>query len=346
MSKGKGPKNSKAKWVCVACDKAIEKEDLDSFECSKCLNWCHKKCSNLKHDEFEVLTRGNRQMYWNCKKCSKVKNKKDEEEKSRLETKFDKMFDMLSAFGHRLVEIEKDKKQFSEKLDEKIENAVDKKVREVIEEENERKRRQDNIVVVNIPESSADDPEQRQRDDIEATAALLDKVMGDPVDRKEFKDPVRMGVRKIGKKSKPRLLKITIKNDEFRRKIFRNARKINEGVDDENELVYINPDRTQKERDDYKILKKELEERKKAFPKTEFMIKRGKIVEKTEASRNDSNRYKQKTDEKHNDSNRYKHSKDRKRSFDNKKEEKPRSTDRNQSKKDRDSSSESGSESE
>ena len=273
--------------MCVACDKAIEKEDLDSIKCCNCLNWCHKKCSNLKNDEFDVLTRGNSQMYWKCKKCSKVKNKSEEEEKSRLEKKFDKMFDMLSSFGHRLVEIEKDKKSFADQMDEKIENAVDKKVREVIEEENDRKRRQDNIVLVNIPESNADDPEQRQRDDIEATVALLDKVMGDPVDRKEFKDPVRMGVRRIGKKSKPRLLKITIKNEEFRKKVFRNARKINEGVDDEKDLVFINPDRTQKERDDYKKLKKDLEERKKAFPNAEFMIRRGKIIEKSDDKKKD-----------------------------------------------------------
>ena len=132
-------------------------------------------------------------------------------------------------------------------MDEKIGNAVDKKIREVIEEENDWKRRQDNIVVVNISESIADNPEQRQHDDIEATADLLDKVMGDPVDRKEFKDPVRMGLKKkIGKKSKPRLLKNTNRNGEFRKKIFRNARKINDEADDENELVFLNPERTQK----------------------------------------------------------------------------------------------------
>ena len=71
--------------------------------------------------------------------------------------------------------------------------------------------------------------------------------MGDPVDRKEFKDPVRMGLKKkIGKKSKPRLLKNTNRNGEFRKKIFRNARKINDEADDENELVFLNPERTQK----------------------------------------------------------------------------------------------------
>ena len=347
MNKGKTgskTKSFKGKWICVACDKAIDNDNLDSIECSKCLNWCHKKCSNLKSDEFEVLTRGNRQMYWNCTKCSKVKRKGDDEEKSRLEKKFDQMFDMLSAFGQRLVEIEVDKKSFSDKVNEKIDTAVDKKVREVIEEENDKKRRRDNIVIVNIPESGADDPEQRQRDDIEATAALLDKVMDNPVDRKEFRDPIRMGVRKIGKKSKPRILKITVRNEDFRKKIFRNARKINDGVDDEKDLVYINPDRTQKERDDYKLLKKELEERKKAFPKAEFMIKRGKIVEKSD-DHNDSNRYKHKKDDKKNDSNRYKHSKEKNRTSENK-GEKPRSKDRKQSNQNLDSTSESGSESE
>ena len=64
-----------------------------------------------------------------------------------------------SAFGQRLLEIEEDKKSFSDQMDEKIGNAVDKKIREVIEEENDWKRRQDNIVVVNISESIADNPE-------------------------------------------------------------------------------------------------------------------------------------------------------------------------------------------
>ena len=279
-TKRKGKKGQKAIWVCVACDMDIEKSDDDSIECNRCLNWCHKRCSNLTNAEYDVLCRGNKQMSWSCKKCMKKKSKKNETESSRLEMKMDKVLDLFSELSMRLINLEEEKKASATKIEEKIVSEVDKKVKEAFEEENEKKRRRPNIVVVNIPESKAEDVEQRQKDDIEATAAVLDKVMGEKVNRGELKDPIRMGFREIGKKSKPRLLKITVANDDFRKKIFKNARKLNDGVKDKKKMVFINPDRTQKERDDYKKLKADLEEGQKKDP--DLRIIRGKIVKLTQ----------------------------------------------------------------
>ena len=190
----------------------------------------------------------------------------------------DKVLDLFGDFAERLLKLEEEKSHISAKVEEKIVDVVDKKVKEAFEEESEKRRLRPNIVVVNVPESKSDDVEQRQKDDIEATAAILDKVMGGKINRGEFKDPIRMGNRVIGKKSKPRLLKITVANEDFRKKIFKNARNINEGVKDKRKMVFINPDRTQKERDDYKKLKEELVERQKVDP--DLRISRGKICKK------------------------------------------------------------------
>lgn len=278
MKKSKLPN---AVWVCVACDKDIDKGDEDSIECGKCVNWCHKRCSNLTNAEYDILSRGNKQMSWTCKKCLRQKNKKsDSLERSRLEIKMDKVLDLFGDFAERLLKLEEEKVESSKNIEEKIVNEVDKKVKEAFEEENEKRRRRPNIMVVNVPESKADDMEQRQKDDIEATAAILDKVMGEKVNRGEFKDPIRLGDRIIGKKSKPRLLKITVANEDFRKKVFKNARKVNDGVTDKKKMVFINPDRTQKERDDYKKLKEKLVEMQKDDP--DLRISRGKICKKTD----------------------------------------------------------------
>jgi hypothetical protein len=109
---------------------------------------------------------------------------------------------------------------------------------------------------------------------LEVVSELVAKVSD--VKKEELGNPVRLGARVIGRKSKPRMLKVTLKSEEAKKKLMTNAYKLNEGVREQSKRVYFNHDRTAKERADYKKLKEELDERRREDPS--LVIRGGKIV--------------------------------------------------------------------
>ena len=254
-------------WYCQGCDEAIDMQDFDSIECARCKEWWHKRCSNLDRDEFRVAQKGNSLLSYHCINC---KNKKgSDEEPSRMEVKLDKMFDMFDLFTKKMLSMEAQNEQLHvrvDKVEDKIESEVDKKVREIFEEEREKERRRPNAIVVNIPESSNPDIDERIKEDKEAVLKVLEDVMDEKVAPSEVENPMRLGVRRIGSDSKPRVLKITLANEMFRKKLFGKTKKFNEREGDPKKKIYVNPDRTHKERDAYKKLKMELKERQKTDP--------------------------------------------------------------------------------
>ena len=275
-----------APWLCLGCEDAIDTEDFDSIECSKCSEWCHRRCSDLDRDEFRVAQKGNSLLSYTCQKCnSKSKDKSlSQKDASRIENKVDKMLDMFHAFTKKMVSTLDDHKtelhRRVDKVESNMEKQVEIKVKEAMLEEKEREMRKNNAILVNLPESGDSNPEQRQKDDVEETLKILEKVLGEKVASSEIDNPVRIGTRQVGKDSKPRLLKIQIANEAFRRKLFSKTKKFNEREGDPKKKVYVNPDRTPKEREDYKKLRAELKERQKTNPN--LIISRGKIVTKRE----------------------------------------------------------------
>ena len=79
----------------------------------------------------------------------------------------------------------------------------------------------------------------------------------------------------IGKDKRPRMLRVTVRNEETKKKLLTNARKI-EGKG--RDRVYINQDRTPKEREIFRKLREELMEKRKENP--DLVIRDNKIVPK------------------------------------------------------------------
>ena len=276
-------------WYCQGCDESIDLEDFDSIECAICKEWCHKRCSNLDREEFRVAQKGNSLLLYQCMKCRKSKKSPDEEP-SRMEVKIDKMFEMFSVFTKKMMKMEENSEELHQRVDRveaKIESEVDKKVREIFEDEKEKERRRPNAILVNVPESSNPDIEQREVDDKEAVLKVLEEVMDEKVAPSEIENPIRLGERKIGKDSKPRVMKITIANELFRKKLFGKTKNFNAREGDPKKKIYVNPDRTPKEREAYNKLKAELKERQKVDP--DLCIFRMQIVKKKKEEGANSN---------------------------------------------------------
>ena len=203
-------------------------------------------------------------MIWSCEKC---RGRGDEgADRSRLEVKVDRMMEMMTALTGRLLSLEDEGG-----LDAKVE----KKVNEAFEEMVEREKRKLSIVIVNIPESEGETVEVRNKKDKDKVVELLKKVTD--LKEEDIQNPLRLGSRPLG--TKPRMLKVRVRSEEAKRKIMANARKLNENVVDAKKRVYVNHDRTPKEREDFKKLRSELTERQKKDP--ELVIRGGKIVKKS-----------------------------------------------------------------
>ena len=145
---------------------------------------------------------------------------------------------------------------------------------EQFEEKEEREKRKNNIVIVNIPESDKETNKEREIDDITHAASLLNKVL--EVNEEEISNPIRIGKKREGNK-KPRMLKLTITSEEKKKNIIKNAYQLNLNVKDPYKRVYINNDLTPMQRDQEHRLRDELR-RRKADGETNLKIRSGKIV--------------------------------------------------------------------
>ena len=244
-----------APWMCAICEGEVE-EDEDVIECHKL--WCHKDCTELSDAEYGVLARGGQSMLWQCNKCIR-EWAANRDAASRMEVKLDRMMKLFQDMIQRLEKLEG--VQTGESIDDKIEEAVGKKVTELLDEKNEKEKWKLNLIVVNLPESNKPKHEERKREDRDRVRDIVQKITDVPGE--EVNDPVRLGPVQIGRNVRPRLLKLVVRSEEAKIEIMRNVSRLNEGVEFA-ERVYINNDSTPRERANYRELKEEVQRRMEA----------------------------------------------------------------------------------
>ena len=96
------------------------------------------------------------------------------------------------------------------------------------------------------------------------------------MDKEELSNPIRIGKMREGSK-KPRMLKVTIRSEEKKKNLIKNAYQLNVNVKDPSKRVYINNDLTPLQRDQEHKLREELR-RRKAEGETNLKIRNGKIM--------------------------------------------------------------------
>jgi len=138
-------------------------------------------------------------------------------------------------------------------------------------EQKEREKRELNLVIHNLPESTATESAARKKADIQKVFSVLK-------DSLKIKPTISNAVR-IGKKGpdKPRLLKITIGSIEEKVSILRNKSKLRSESNQEYiRKIFITPDLTPLEQRKNKALRQQLTEMNKE--KNIYTIKNGEIV--------------------------------------------------------------------
>ena len=121
---------------------------------------------------------------------------------SRTDVKLDKLVKLFQDMIERLEKLER--AHTGKSLDEKIEEAVDRKVTEVLEESKEKEQRKLNIIVANLPESMVGTLEERRREDSEKVKHLVKKITN--IEGGDLRDLIRLGPILISQNVRPRLL--------------------------------------------------------------------------------------------------------------------------------------------
>ena len=144
-------------------------------------------------------------------------------------------------------------------------------------EEKEKQRRQLNLIVHNLAESSSTEGQQRKSDDTNKVTNILTNTLLVPA---KVTNAVRLG-KKVDTSDKARLLKITVETEKEKSGILRNAFKLwNKEIPEYSRKIFITPDMTPKERDENKLLRAKLSEANKSG--NNFKIKNGQIVRRSQ----------------------------------------------------------------
>lgn len=196
------------KHTCLECNKLI-KLNAGSIGCCDCKRWFHKACSGLSVSDFKKFYaeyRKNNKTTWKCSRCSfevSVIDSGDgsEDDESPLtinqieqmfikyitpfKEKVDKLEDSvlgLHADINKFTEQNNKLSQQQKTLEKKI-NNIEKQLLSVkncspdhnviISELNERKKRESEVIIVNVPESNKPAGVDRRQEDVEIIKTLI-----------------------------------------------------------------------------------------------------------------------------------------------------------------------------
>ena len=251
---------SKESYPCGKCLSGV-KEGTKALKCDLCLKWYHLKCTSVTSHKYDILqsfSGDNDGLMWYCKNC-----KKEDVDKFALLQKA--IMDLTSV-------VEELKKDLKTRKDE--ESNFEEKVLHIINEEKEKDKRQDNIIVHGIQEQTSEDEDTEQLHEI---LTIFDKE----ISPEDFSGFIRLG-KKEDNKARP--IKVTIKHEkayEVKKKLFKY--KTNQLFTSQHPRVKFVSDRTKKEREDYKVLVDQLNERKAKGEKN-LIIKDMKVIKTTDGA--------------------------------------------------------------
>ena len=141
-------------------------------------------------------------------------------------------------------------------------------------EEKEKERRRLNLIIHNVPESSAESAESRKSYDIEYAVDIFNTYLGA---KTSVTRALRLGKKADKNTDKPRLMKVMVDTLDSKTFILRNCTKLRSADQSSRySRIYITPDLTPSEREINRQLRAKLADLNK--DSKQYRIKNGKIV--------------------------------------------------------------------
>ena len=166
----------------------------------------------------------------------------------------------------------KDLDKMWERREEEIIRRTTEKLRENMEEMEEKEAKKKNVIVFNIPEpSKSADPKEREQEDKDACKMIFRDLLR--VEDAEIEGICRLGREEAGKK---RPVVVTVNEVGVKWHLVKMSMKLKEMEEEKYRNIRIYPDLTKKEREENARLREEIKELRKDGVRC--IIKKGKIV--------------------------------------------------------------------
>jgi len=281
---------------CLICCKPATK---DILECYWCEGRQHSACSKISEEQCKVLSEISSNVIFMCSGCLPtlpiaIKHYENEIFVDSRITAIEQSVTEIQCSERKLHEsvekvetkIESFQKSIESLLNEHtssqpktpasvnvapvVPDSVEETVVSLLSEQKEKEKRQLNIIVHKLEESTASDGPSKKQEDIKKCESLFQSHLGTKV---TIKNAIRLGK----KTDRPRLLKLTLNSIEEKVTILRNKSKLRSSSNPEDvRNVFITPDFTPLEQKRNKALRQQLFDMNKA--ENVYVIKNGKIV--------------------------------------------------------------------
>jgi len=300
---------------CVDC-KCVIMDDTRALNCERCaVSWKCCGCVGIKNATYDdLITEAGSDLHWFCEPCypAVIKPQDDgvivqvlqklTQQLAEIEEKLDNKVDRAKVDdlekivrgmetkvndGYKgvIMSLEKSTSVLEQsKFDVSavqgcVEGVLEVQRVQSLEEKNEeedRERRKNNVIIHGLPEPRAAEADDRKKEDCDRAQELLHKLSCDDVSVKRI---ARLGPPPTGSDNRPRPVKLDLSSAESCNKVLKQAKNLRSVPEDHWKNVFVQQDFTPKERAARRLLVQELKARKEAG-ETDLIIVNGKIVKK------------------------------------------------------------------
>ena len=167
-----------------------------------------------------------------------------------------------------------------------VDSQFGKKIAEIVREEKrediEREKRKASLIMYNVPEPAEGEPDKMKNEDLQSVKYLIKNILKEKDEYIQITNVIRLGRRRD---EYIRPLKVIFSDANQKFSILKKSSNLNSSTDTKCSSVYVVPDKTDKERKEYRKLKDEMER----LGDPDLIIRRGKIVKRGQYKINNDN---------------------------------------------------------
>lgn len=281
--------------TCGSCENMVRKKQK-GLKCDSCQQWFHTGCEEVNDELYAMLKKYEDQM-WFCKPCKQqVKNvmmKKFKQMEKQTEELMEKVQDLERKIENKTSEVVNEVTSLTHSLrneiglslnrvdlneESMVQRATDR-ILEIIQEREDRGKRVNNLVLYNVPESNKQQDKEKQDEDMAFCWDIFENSLGLEKESFNIRTVTRMGRNVIEGRNRPILVKLTEEHEKWT--IIKNAKRMKDEQDPIKKRIGIALDLTAKQREEDRLLKQELHERR-SRGETGLYIKNGKLCKARE----------------------------------------------------------------
>lgn len=255
-----GPSDIDEQFSCGKCNKLVKDHD-NGVQCDHCEIWYHANCVGIDNAHYKLIVKLP-SMDWICDTCKDaIKNLKKENYILKNENK--SLKEENKVLRERLAALEKRVNEIKVELKDEIMKEVDSSLVKIIDDFKEvenKKYRENNLVLYNMEESNKADGRDRALEDVEKCHQLILEGVGMGQREYNIRRAIRLG-KPQANQTRPRPLLLKLDSIEEKWNILKKAKNIKNYRHPILKKVVISMDLTPREQEKDRMLRQQLKEK-------------------------------------------------------------------------------------